>query len=220
MAGISSKRWSAVQRPGPPPGAQTERRGGAGPVRGLLGGKASPAAFQKATRTSTRWKSRSLIACDGRSRSKIFNVAKDIVITRRGVVVVYSRAVDADGAGRVVEAAAHALAVGPTSAARAAVGLVAGDPAVADGHRAATHLDTAAEAVAAAGTHGHVGADRAARDGQGAVLVEGSASPAGRGGACWAVSAPRPLLSSLRSHRRHAVILNATESAFVRPVVV
>jgi hypothetical protein len=26
-------------------GAQTERRGGAGPVRGLLGGKASPAAF-------------------------------------------------------------------------------------------------------------------------------------------------------------------------------
>src|SRR5262249_32594686 len=26
------------------PGAQTERRGGAGPVRGLLGGKASPAA--------------------------------------------------------------------------------------------------------------------------------------------------------------------------------
>ena len=27
------------------PGAQTERRGGAGPVRGLLGGKASPAAF-------------------------------------------------------------------------------------------------------------------------------------------------------------------------------
>jgi hypothetical protein len=28
------------------PGAQTERRGGAGPVRGLLGGKASPAAFR------------------------------------------------------------------------------------------------------------------------------------------------------------------------------
>src|SRR5262245_26040186 len=28
-----------------PPGAQTERRGGAGPVRGLLGGKASPAAL-------------------------------------------------------------------------------------------------------------------------------------------------------------------------------
>src|SRR5437660_629798 len=27
------------------PGAQTERRGGAGPVRGLLGGKASPAAL-------------------------------------------------------------------------------------------------------------------------------------------------------------------------------
>jgi hypothetical protein len=27
------------------PGAQTERRGGAGPVRGLLGGKTSPAAF-------------------------------------------------------------------------------------------------------------------------------------------------------------------------------
>ena len=27
------------------PGAQTERRGGAGPVRGLLGGKTSPAAL-------------------------------------------------------------------------------------------------------------------------------------------------------------------------------
>jgi len=27
------------------PGAQTERRGGAGPVRGLLGGKTSPAAM-------------------------------------------------------------------------------------------------------------------------------------------------------------------------------
>src|SRR6516162_8952445 len=36
------------------PDAQTERRGDAGPVRGLLGGKASPAAFQKATRTFTR----------------------------------------------------------------------------------------------------------------------------------------------------------------------
>src|SRR5262249_42407362 len=149
MVAISSKRWSAVQRPGPPPGAQTERRGGAGPVRGsCLAVRASPAAFQEATRTSTRWKSRSLIACAGRSRAKIFNVAKDIVIARRGVVVVDSRAVDADGAGRVVEAAAHALAVGPISAACAAVGLVAGDPAVADGHRAATHIDTAAEAIA------------------------------------------------------------------------
>ena len=30
---------------GDPSGAQTERRGGAGPVRGILGGKTSPAAL-------------------------------------------------------------------------------------------------------------------------------------------------------------------------------
>src|SRR6266542_4309487 len=37
--------WSALQWRDIAPGAQTERRGGAGPVRGLLGGKASPAAL-------------------------------------------------------------------------------------------------------------------------------------------------------------------------------
>ncbi len=35
---------SAIQWRDTDPGAQTERRGGAGPVRGLLGGKTSPAA--------------------------------------------------------------------------------------------------------------------------------------------------------------------------------
>src|SRR6185503_17289551 len=38
-------------------GAQTERRGGAGPVGGLLGGKASPAAFSFAIKTSRSLKS-------------------------------------------------------------------------------------------------------------------------------------------------------------------
>src|SRR5262245_52257059 len=37
--------WSAIQWKNIAASAQTERRGGAGPVRGLLGGKASPAAF-------------------------------------------------------------------------------------------------------------------------------------------------------------------------------
>jgi hypothetical protein len=37
------------------PGAQTERRGGAGPVRGLLGDKTSPAAFFFPSIAVNRW---------------------------------------------------------------------------------------------------------------------------------------------------------------------
>src|SRR5262245_22987932 len=42
---VSPSHWFAVQCKDVASSAQTERRGGAGPVRGLLGGKASPAAF-------------------------------------------------------------------------------------------------------------------------------------------------------------------------------
>src|SRR5262245_45057864 len=41
--GLRSSEWCII------PGAQTERRGGAGRVRGVLGGKASPAAVIQTT---------------------------------------------------------------------------------------------------------------------------------------------------------------------------
>src|SRR5438552_1170663 len=46
---ISFSRWSAIQCRDIAPGAQTERRSGVGPVRGLLGGKdlTGRFAFQK-----------------------------------------------------------------------------------------------------------------------------------------------------------------------------
>src|SRR5262245_36391575 len=46
--------WPAVQWKDIVASAQTERRGGAGPVRGLLGGKASPAAFVRVPRVHPR----------------------------------------------------------------------------------------------------------------------------------------------------------------------
>jgi len=46
---VKEHGWSLlvcrITNPATDPGAQTERQGDAGPVRGLLGGKASPAAF-------------------------------------------------------------------------------------------------------------------------------------------------------------------------------
>src|SRR6516164_4921503 len=67
------------------PGAQTESRraGSTGPVRGLLGGKTSPAAFQKATRTFTRQEAALLVclrsAVSGQKYSMSPNTSSSLV---------------------------------------------------------------------------------------------------------------------------------------------
>src|SRR5262245_31750731 len=96
-----------------PPGAQTERRGGAGPVRDLPGGKTSPALAGLA---SSHLVSFADSPCSGRCRSPRHRGAgarvlrEDVVLTGGGVVLGdHGCGVEGEGA-QVVNAAADALA--------------------------------------------------------------------------------------------------------------
>ena len=109
--------------------AQTERRGGAGPVRGLLGGKASPAALLdlnfSPVPTTRLWRCfHTLLIATQRPEHVI--VAGGSVVGENDCQQVGG----SDAARGEVEAAAHALPVTAPDARRTAVSTVADDRAV------------------------------------------------------------------------------------------
>src|SRR6266540_5461292 len=89
--------WSAIQWKDIDPGAQTERRGGAGPVRGLLGGKDLTGRFVGQSRLGVVVQDRADATILGEQR--IAAVAEQVQVERL-VGLLLAVAVDDDGEDR------------------------------------------------------------------------------------------------------------------------
>src|SRR5262245_24082385 len=167
---------SSGSGPGTAP-ALGPRRGGAGPVRDLPGGKTSPALAGLA---SSHLVSFVDSPCSGRRRSPRHRGAgarvlrEDVVVTGGGLIPGdHGRRVERERP-LIVDAAPDTLAVAAATAARAAVGVVLGDGAAGDGESGAcADKDTATGAVApfaAAPADRQVVAERAVAEADGSAV--------------------------------------------------
>src|SRR5947209_5147659 len=112
--------WSAIEWRRHLPGAQTERRGGAGPVGACLAVRTPPAALLSSRTTST---------------FRLGERIEDVVVAGRGVVREdQSEHIDVE-ASKVVDPTADAFAAQAAGASVAAVGMVFGDSAAFESER-------------------------------------------------------------------------------------